>query len=128
MDERTRSGRWITIGALLLALGVTAGALGAHSLRPRFVEGGLAWWETAVLYHSIHGLGALGYGLFLRGREGRTWPGCCFLAGVICFSGSLYAMALGGPRWLGAVTPVGGVLWIVGWLAFALQARGPRAR
>jgi len=122
--------RCISIGAALMALAVLAGALGAHTLAPHFVaEHGAEWWEKAARYHALHALGLIGYGLFLRGRSCSAWPACCFEAGILLFSGSLYAMALGAPRWLGMVTPCGGTVWIVAWIGFALQARGsyPRA-
>lgn len=125
-----RAERCIAIGAALMALAVLAGALGAHTLASRFVaEHGAEWWEKAARYHALHALGLIGYGLFLRGRSCSPWPACCFEAGILLFSGSLYAMALGAPRWLGMVTPCGGTVWIVAWIGFAVQARGsyPRA-
>jgi uncharacterized membrane protein YgdD (TMEM256/DUF423 family) len=107
-----------------MALAVLAGALGAHSLAPYFVaERGAEWWEKASRYHALHALGILGYGLFLRGRASKSWPACCFALGILFFSGSLYAMALGAPRWLGMITPFGGGIWIVAWIGFAVQAR-----
>ncbi len=121
------SERWISIGAGLMALGVTLGALGAHSLKVHFVEEGLDWWRTAVLYHMLHALGLLGYGLFLRGRTLRPWPGQLFVLGILLFAGSLYPMALGAPHWLGMITPLGGSAWILGWIGFTLQARSTRA-
>jgi uncharacterized membrane protein YgdD (TMEM256/DUF423 family) len=119
------SERWISGGAGLMALAVLAGALGAHSLAPHFVaERGAEWWEKAARYHALHALALIVYGLFLRGRPCRSWPACCFAVGILLFSGSLYAMALGAPRWLGGITPFGGALWIVAWIGFAVQARG----
>jgi uncharacterized membrane protein YgdD (TMEM256/DUF423 family) len=117
--------RSISLGAALMALAVLAGALGAHTLASRFVaEHGAEWWEKAARYHALHALGLVGYGLFLRGRSRSSWPACCFAVGTLLFSGSLYAMALGAPRWLGMITPFGGTVWIVGWIGFAVQARG----
>jgi len=124
------SGRWISAGAAWMALAVASGALGAHSLAPYFVaERGAEWWGKAVLYHALHALGLLAYGLFLRGRPQREWPAWCLALGIPLFSGSLYAMALGAPRALGMVTPLGGALWIAAWIGFAVQARAayPRA-
>lgn len=97
--------------------GVALGAFGAHGLREVLEERGMMGaWETAVFYHLVHGLGVLVLGL--KG-EGRTrlwgWAGVAMAVGVGLFSGSLYGMALGGPRWLGPVTPLGGVGFLVGW-------------
>jgi len=117
--------RWISIGAALMALAVLAGALGAHTLASQFVaERGAEWWEKAARYHALHALGLVGYGLFLRGQPRNSWPACCFAVGTLLFSGSLYALALGAPRWLGMITPFGGTIWIVAWIGFAVQARG----
>ena len=127
-DERCSEGS-ISIGAGLMALAVVTGALGAHTLKDSFVENGAEWWSKAAHYHALHALGLVGYGLFLRGRERSSWPAWCFALGILLFSGSLYAMALGAPRGLGMITPFGGAIWIVGWIGFAVQARPsyPRA-
>ena len=121
--------RSIFAGAILGALAVGLGAIGAHALRERLSAGELEIWHTAALYHALHALALVGYGLFAerRGREGAA--GTCFVLGVLAFSGSLYGHALGGPRFLVYVTPVGGVLLIVAWLLFAFEAfREPRDR
>ncbi len=128
--EQRRGASWLSIGAGLMALAVLAGALGAHSLAPHFVaERGAEWWEKAARYHALHALGILVYGLFRSERSCKAWPAWCFALGILLFSGSLYAMALGAPRWLGMITPFGGTIWIVAWIGFAVQARGayPRA-
>jgi uncharacterized membrane protein YgdD (TMEM256/DUF423 family) len=130
MSRPDSSERWIRAGAAWMALAVATGALGAHTLAAYFVaERGAEWWGKAVLYHALHALGLLAYGLFLRGRERRAWPAWCFALGIVLFSGSLYALALGAPRALGMITPFGGTIWIGGWIGFAVQARGtyPRA-
>jgi uncharacterized membrane protein YgdD (TMEM256/DUF423 family) len=118
------STRWLPTGALLLAAAVAAGALGAHGLRTRFDTAALALWETAVRYMVIGGFGLLSLGLAARLIPRRGWAvaGACLAFGTIVFSGTLGAIALGGPRWLGAVTPVGGVLLIVGFVAMAVAA------
>jgi uncharacterized membrane protein YgdD (TMEM256/DUF423 family) len=102
-----------TLAAALGFLAVALGAFGAHALRDRMTPEQAGWWSTAVLYHLVHAAAALG-----SDREGgRATPSAwCFAAGIALFSGTLYAMALGGPRWLGAVTPVGGVALLAGWL------------
>jgi uncharacterized membrane protein YgdD (TMEM256/DUF423 family) len=118
--------RWIALGALAGALTVVFGAFGAHALKERLDAEQLAWWETAVQYQAYHSIALVLFGLLRERRPGGGAAGWCFLAGVLLFSGTLYAMALGGPRWLGAVTPLGGTALIVGWVVFALA--GLRAR
>jgi len=94
-------------------LGVALGAFGAHALRDRMTPEQDAWWQTAVLYHLVHAAALLGSGR-PDGRAGAS--SVCFAAGIAVFSGTLYALALGGPRGLGAVTPLGGVAFLAGWL------------
>jgi uncharacterized membrane protein YgdD (TMEM256/DUF423 family) len=110
-------------------LAVALGAFGAHGLR-RMLEGTadgvqrLAWWETASHYHLVHAV-ALGLMAWLAGRNPApavTAGGWFFCAGILLFSGSLYAMTLTGFRILGAVVPVGGVFFLLGWAALALAA------
>jgi uncharacterized membrane protein YgdD (TMEM256/DUF423 family) len=128
MSRDECSERWISAGAGWMALAVVTGALGAHLLAPHFVaEHGAEWWEKAARYHALHALALLGYGLFLRGRPRNAWPAWCFALGILFFSGSLYALALGAPLWFGMITPFGGTIWIVAWIGFALQARPQRA-
>lgn len=115
----------LTTGALLLALGVILGAFGAHGLKTRLGPELLAVWQTGVLYHLIHGLGVLVLGALVAARPDLSGlrPAAVLLAlGVLLFSGSLYTLALGGPRWLGPITPLGGTLFIAGWLTLAWSA------
>lgn len=113
---------WISIGAMLGALGVILGAFGAHKLEERLDPKALGWWHTAVLYHMLHALALILYGVVDReGRGGLT--GHSFVLGIVLFSGSLYALALGAPSWFGAITPFGGLLLIFAWLAFSWAAR-----
>lgn len=114
--------KWIALGAAAGALTVGLGAFGAHALKARLDAEHLAWWETAVQYQAYHALALVAFGLFRERRPGGGFAGACFLAGLVVFSGTLYAMALGGPRWFGAVTPIGGAALIVGWVAFAFAA------
>src|SRR5690349_5857328 len=114
---------WLAVGALLAALAVVAGAFGAHALAARLDPHSLALWETAARYLMYAGLALMAVGL--AGRSGCAKPagagraGWCLFLGSALFSGTVAALALGGPRWLGAVTPVGGTLMIVGFLLFA---------
>lgn len=112
---------FITWAGVFGALGVACGAFGAHALRERISPEALGWFETGTRYHLVHALALLGAGL-AAGSVGRTalrLAGACFVLGIVLFSGSLYALALGAPRWLGAITPFGGTAWIVGWIALA---------
>ncbi len=109
-------------GALSAAIAVAAGAFGAHALRARLAADLLAVFETAARYQMYHALGLLAVAAALV-----RWPappirtaGWLFIAGTLLFSGSLYLLALTGSRWLGAITPLGGLCFIIGWLAFAL--------
>lgn len=113
---------FLFLGSLNLALGVMLGAFGAHGLKARVAAEQLAWWHTAVQYHMWHALGLLGIGLLLLHQPGlsaaRT-AGWLLQGGILVFSGSLYAMTLGAPRWFGAITPLGGLALIAGWLVLA---------
>ncbi|MEO1235838.1 MAG: DUF423 domain-containing protein [Planctomycetota bacterium] len=107
--------------------GVLAGAFGAHGLEGRGVsEEALGWWETGARYHLIHGVALLGVGLLALHRPGglATAAAVAFVFGVVVFAGTLYAMTLGGPRWLGAVTPIGGLGLMAGWVLTAAAALG----
>lgn len=120
--------RWFSLGSLLLAVTVAGGAFGAHALRAHLDASSLALWETAVRYLALGGLGLLALGLAASDRPVRGWTvaGTCLAAGAVLFSGTVAAMALGGPRWLGIVTPVGGVLLIAGFLVLAVVAARQR--
>ena len=112
----------LTLASLLLAIAVALGAFGAHALQSRLAPELQAIWQTAVQYHAWHALGLAGVGLYLMHRPEATlagWSGWLFVAGIVLFSGSLYALALTGTRALGAVTPIGGAAFIAGWLALA---------
>jgi|HubBroStandDraft_3_1064219.scaffolds.fasta_scaffold53540_3 uncharacterized membrane protein YgdD (TMEM256/DUF423 family) len=126
-EERRRGRRWIVAGALCCAGSVVAGAFGAHALAGRLDPRALQLWETAARYLFYGGAGQLAAGLLApaaAGRRGADLAGGCLLAGSFLFSGTVGALALGGPRWLGAVTPAGGLLLIAGFLLLAWAARG----
>lgn len=112
------------LGALSGLVSVAAGAFGAHALRARLSADLLAAFETGARYQMFHALALLGVALLAARVPGAalTWAGWLFVAGTLLFSGSLYALALTGVRALGAVTPVGGVAFLAGWLALALAA------
>lgn len=115
---------WIFLGAVLGALSVIAGAFGAHALAARLGPRELQLWETAARYLMYGGLAIVLVGLFgAQGeRRGVVAAGWCLLAGSAIFSGTVFGLALGGPRWLGAITPIGGTLLIAGFLIFAWAA------
>ena len=108
----------LRIAAVFGFLAVALGAFGAHSLHPLLVQNQTAEiWEKAVLYHFIHAVMLF----ILAGRTPfRQGPWLSFLAGIVIFSGSLYLLALTNLRWLGAITPFGGVSFLVGWLWLAI--------
>lgn len=113
------------IGAVLGFLAVAFGAFGAHALKARLSTEMLAIWKTANEYHFYHALALLLVGLLARQTpaiQGLNTAAGCFLAGVIVFSGSLYLLALTGTRWLGAITPIGGLLFLAGWAWLAWGA------
>ena len=112
------------IGPALCALAVLAGAFGAHGLKSRLTVESLALWETAARYLIYAGFGLTLLGLVARQwpRPGFGWAASGLLVGAVVFSGTVTALALGAPRWLGAVTPIGGLLLIMGFVLFAWTA------
>ncbi len=116
--------RWIVVGAVSMALGVALGAFGTHALRDVLSAKQLAWWHTAQEYMVWHALGLVLLGLLESSGRRLTVVGWLFVVGTVVFSGSLFAMALGGPTWLGAITPIGGASFIVGWVLLAVSFRG----
>lgn len=123
--EPGSGGGWIVAGAVAMGLAVGLGAFGAHGLRGRVAPEALGWWETAVQYHGWHGLALFAVALVAR-RAHRpralAAAGALFVAGLLLFCGSLYAMTLTDRRWLGMVTPFGGTAWIAGWILLAIAA------
>jgi len=111
-----KSPRLLATACLLIALGTAVGAFGAHGLEETLEKaGGKDLWDTASFYWMVNALGLLGLGAAgLPSRFSITGP-ACILVGMTIFAGTVYALALGSPRWLGAVTPIGGTLLIVGW-------------
>ena len=122
---------WTATGGLLMLLGVAAGAFGAHALKTRLDPAMMDVYHTAVQYHLIHALGILLVAVLLRtgaiSAGGGSRVAWFLLSGIILFSGSLYAMALSGVRTLGAITPVGGLAFIVGWLLLIFEAMANRS-
>ncbi len=117
----TVRGVWFRLGCLSCALGVALGAFGAHALKGTRSDYHLKVWDTAVHYQFVHGLGLIIVAAVGAGRTGRSLAGWCFSVGTALFSGSLYALVLTERAAWGAVTPIGGLLFIAGWLALALN-------
>ncbi len=114
---------WSVLGALHALVSVACGAFGAHGLRARLSERMLANWETAARYQMYHALGLLAVAWLASQKGAVADPaGVAFNVGIALFSGSLYAMALTGVTRLGAVTPLGGVGFLVGWALVARAA------
>lgn len=113
-------GNWLTASGISGFLAVALGAFGAHGLQSRLADAAdgakrLSWWQTAAHYHLMHALGLAVVALVVARAPQARFAGFGFVLGSLLFSGSLYVMALGGPRWLGAVTPLGGTAFLVGW-------------
>lgn len=117
---------WAVLGAALLALAVAMGAFGAHALRKRLDAYAISIYEKAVFYHFVHALGILIVYLLARTRAipvgGLDTAGWLLFIGIILFSGSLYALAMTGVRALGAITPIGGLAFVAGWIVLAIEA------
>ena len=118
----------LAVAALLGAAAVVLGAFGAHALRGTFDEHALATWHTAVEYQFWHVLALLGVAIVARDSAPGALriAGIAFVVGIVLFCGSLFALALGAPRGVGAITPVGGVAFIVGWVCLAAHALSRR--
>lgn len=115
---------FLWLGAVNAMLAVMFGAFGAHALRTRLSAEMMAVYHTGNQYHFYHALGLLAVGLALWHLPGSNllkWSGWLMALGIVLFSGSLYALSLSGVRWLGAITPIGGLAFIVAWLLLALS-------
>lgn len=116
---------WLVLGAVALALAVAFGAFGAHGLAKRVGPEQLAVWKTATDYHTYAALGLLLMGVMLRlfpESSGFSYAAVLLVVGATLFSGSLYLLVLTGQRWLGPITPLGGLTMMAAWLYFAWVA------
>ena len=112
----------LAIASLAMFLAVALGAFGAHALKSRLTPEMTVTWQTAVQYHAWHALALFGVGLLMLHWPERADLGIAswlMLAGIVLFSGSLYALVLSGVRGLGAVTPIGGIAFLAGWAVLA---------
>ncbi|OPA80815.1 hypothetical protein BVG16_00200 [Paenibacillus selenitireducens] len=117
--------KYVVIGSLNLLVAVALGAFGAHGLKSILTVSQLNTYETGVHYHMIHALGILLIAVLsahLKPSRQLLWSGRMLFAGIICFSGSLYVLSVTGITWLGIITPIGGVAFIIGWLLLAVAA------
>ena len=116
--------RWVVISAGVLGFtGVALGAFGAHALKEALTaRASLATWQTAVLYHLVHSVALLAVAGWPDATGKILWTARCWIAGVILFSGSLYWLSLGGPKFLGPITPLGGIAFLAGWICVGWNA------
>jgi len=116
---------FIIAGCFLAGLSVALGAFGAHTLRSSIDARAMEVFHTGVQYQGFHALALMVVGvlLILRGSAPRlNWVGVLFLAGILIFSGSLFALSLSGVKWLGAITPIGGLSFLSGWAILTWEA------
>ena len=124
MKDRGRTNVWILLAAMNGLISVAAGAFGAHALKERLAPADLAVFETGARYQMYHALALLGVAITASGSRPRAAraAGVCLVMGIVFFTGSLYAIALAGWRWLGPITPIGGGLMMLGWLLLGVTA------
>ena len=114
---------FLVLGGINGALVVGMGAFGAHALKTRISGEMMAVYHTAVLYHAIHALGLIAIGLVAAWLPDSAYlksAGWSMFAGIALFSGSLYLLSVTGARWLGAITPIGGVAFLLAWILFCV--------
>lgn len=131
MSDDTVHRRYVRLACALGALAVIAGAFGAHGLESRLDPDHLGYWQTAVEYHMYHAIALLAFaGGALSKTQGRLGAWACrsWILGIGIFSGTLYLLAVTDVKWLGAITPIGGVALIAGWVLAAVAAAKPAGR
>lgn len=114
---------FLFLGGVNAALVVLLGAFGAHALKKQLSPDMMVIYHTAIQYHLFHALGLIAIGLLavsLSGSGYLKWAGWAMLAGIVLFSGSLYVLSVSGMRWLGAITPLGGIAFIAAWVLFCI--------
>ena len=112
---------WLRIGAIMMFLAVALGAFGAHALKAKLDSYSMEVFKTAVLYHLIHAIGLLLVANLNASMHDQKiqWAGILLLLGIVLFSGSLYLLAITGQKWLGTITPLGGLAFLAAWLLIA---------
>ena len=113
---------YLMIGSLFCMLSVMLGAFAAHGLKSRVSEYAIGIFKTAAEYQMVHGLALIAIAILIKWGMNLSWAGGFFIAGTVLFSGSLYLLALTGMKWLGPITPIGGVLFILGWVSLLIGA------
>ncbi|GED59299.1 DUF423 domain-containing protein [Brevibacillus formosus] len=116
---------FLMLGSISGFLSVALGAFGAHALKEKLDDYSLGIFHTGVTYQTTHALALVLVALLLKwypDSSGLVWAGWCFVAGTLIFSGSLYTLAMTGIKVLGAITPIGGVLFLAGWALLAIHA------
>jgi uncharacterized membrane protein YgdD (TMEM256/DUF423 family) len=119
----TLSKIYLALAGLSGFLAVALGAFGSHGLKEKLSEASMSVWHTSVQYHFYHTLLLLAVAFFLQRATANTWLLACgglVIAGLLLFCGSLYGLALGGPRWLGPITPLGGLCFLIAWACLAI--------
>ena len=121
----TRSRNTLTLAAILLVIATALGAFGEHGLKPKLDANAFSAFQSAVTYHFYHALGLLGLGLLLARMENSLliWASRLVVAGIVCFSGSLYLLTFGAPKFVGIITPLGGLLLMAAWVLCAIGVR-----
>ena len=112
---------YLMIGSLFCMLSVMLGAFAAHGLKSRLTEYSLGVFKTAAEYQMVHGLALIAVAILIKWGINLTVAGGFFIAGTLLFSGSLYLLALSGMKWLGPITPLGGLCFIIGWIVILVQ-------
>ena len=125
MQGKNTASTFITTGSIFAMLGVLLGAFGAHILKNQLTAGQINTYQTGIEYQMYHSFAILLAGLYqlqIQNSKLLRYATTAFIIGIILFSGSLYCLSITGFRWMGAVTPFGGIAFIVGWLCFASAA------
>ncbi|BDF94847.1 MULTISPECIES: DUF423 domain-containing protein [Pseudoalteromonas] len=112
---------FLMAGSLFCMLAVVLGAFAAHGLKSRVSEYAIGVFKTAAEYQMVHGLALIAVAILIKWGINLSWAGWFIITGIVLFSGSLYLLAITGQKWLGPITPLGGVCLIIGWAILLVQ-------
>ena len=112
---------FLMTGSLFCMLSVVLGAFAAHGLKSRVSEYAIGVFKTAAEYQMVHGLALIAIAILIKWGINLSWAGWFIIVGIVLFSGSLYLLAITGYKWLGPITPLGGVCFIIGWVILLVQ-------